>query len=61
MLSSYDLYQIFTANICLTATSSKILISIILLLQAVVAIQASQLMRSGDVERNPGPGRYSGE
>ena len=37
------------------------MITIILLLQANVAIQASQLMRSGDVERNPGPGRYSGE
>lgn len=51
----------FAGNICLTATSLKILITIILLLQAVMAIQASQLMRSGDVEQNPGPGRYSGE
>ena len=34
---------------------------IMILLQAVVAIQISMLIRSGDVETNPGPGRYGGE
>ena len=31
---------------------------VILLLQAIAAVQTSLLMRSGDVETNPGPGRY---
>ena len=32
----------------------------ILLLQAIAAIQTSLLIRSGNVETNPGPGRYGG-
>ena len=32
----------------------------VLLLQAMVAVQTSLLMRSGDVETNPGPGRFGG-
>ena len=32
----------------------------ILLLQAIAAVQTSLIMRSGDVETNPGPGRYGG-
>lgn len=33
----------------------------ILLLQVKPPIEATLLMRSGDVERNPGPGLYPGE
>ena len=34
---------------------------VILLLLAVAAVQTSLLLRSGDVEMNPGPGRYPGK
>ena len=37
------------------------MLMMILLLQAIAAVQTSLLIRSGDVETNPGPGRYGGE
>ena len=36
------------------------MIMMILLLQAMAAVKTSLLMRSGDVETNPGPGRFGG-
>lgn len=48
-------------NVHHTTSLAKILITVVILLQAIVAVQTLLLMRSGDVERNPGPGRYPGE
>ena len=44
-----------------TATRVTISVMMVILLQhAMVTIQTALLMRSGDVETNPGPGRYPG-
>ena len=48
-------------NLHHTTSFVKMLITVVLLLHAILAVQTSLLMRSGDVERNPGPGRYPGE
>ena len=42
-------------------TTGTRLLMVILLLQARAAVQTSLLLRSGDVEKNPGPGLYPGE
>ena len=43
------------------ATGKRVLMMVILLLQARAAVQTSLLLRSGDVEKNPGPGLCPGE
>ena len=44
----------------ITGTRATVSMMMMVLLQAMVAIQTSLLMRSGDVESNPGPGRFGG-
>ena len=52
-------YFIFVVgNFHHTTTVAKTLITVVILLQAFMAVQTSLLMRSGDVEKNPGPGKY---
>ena len=43
-----------------TTTKHKILLLILLLLQVITAVHIF-LLRSGDIEMNPGPGRYPGK
>ena len=49
---------IFSTVTKVTRTRATVLM--ILLLQAMASVQISLLMRSGDVETNPGPGLYPG-
>ena len=44
----------------ITGTTFSATVLLVLLLQAMTAVQTTLLMRSGDVEMNPGPGLYSG-
>ena len=55
-------YDKFISIVSKTAGTRAIvfMMMMILLLQTIAAVQTSLLMRSGDVETNPGPGRYGG-
>ena len=52
---------VYTGSLHLKATGTSVLMMVNLSLQAIAAVQSSLLLRSGDVERNPGPGLYPGE
>ena len=47
-------------SIVTKVSGTKATVLMILLLQAMAAVQTSLLMKSGDVETNPGPGLYPG-
>lgn len=51
----------FAGSFHLMATGAQVLMIVILLLQVIAAVQTYSLLRSGDVEKNPGPGLHSGE
>ena len=54
-------YIVCIGNFHPKATGTRVLMMVILLLQAIATLQTSLLLRSGDVEKNPGPGLYPGE
>ena len=56
--NAYNYYNCIVPKILKKATA---LMMMIVALQAMAAVQTSLLMTSGDVETNPGPGRFEGE
>jgi hypothetical protein len=53
-------YHNWHTVIKITGATFRATVLLILLLQAMTAVQTTLLMRSGDVEMNPGPGLYPG-
>lgn len=48
-------------NVLPKASSTRHLVVLILLLQVISAVKMSLILRSGDIEENPGPGLHPGE
>ena len=51
---------IYIGSLHCKATGMRVLMLMVLLVQAIAAVQISLLLRSGDVEKNPGPGLHPG-